>query len=201
MAAGSGKRFGSNKLLYLFKEKPMALWTLELAAALREAGHIKNIFFITSSVNGCAVRALANNIPNIIKVDNEHPELGQRESIRLGARLSNAGYLIFFPCDQPMLDRETVLRLIAARRRGAICRPEFNGVPGSPVLFSNEFRGELCSLGEGEHGREIIKRHPNALIRVCASSAASLLDFDTPLFGNNAVYGDAEAFDRSGVSA
>ncbi|MDR0526613.1 MAG: nucleotidyltransferase family protein [Spirochaetaceae bacterium] len=179
MASGYGRRFGANKLLAPYAGKPMARHTIDLILDIRlQAACIVNVFFVAADP---AVHSLASGLPDITLIENKHPELGQRESIRLGAERSTSDYMIFFPCDQPMLDAETVLNLIEARVHGAICRPEFRGVPGSPVLFSSEYRAELCSLGEGEHGRDIIKRHPQALVRVKASSSEALIDFDKPV--------------------
>jgi molybdenum cofactor cytidylyltransferase len=96
-----------------------------------------------------------------------------------GAGLGGAaGFYMFFPCDQPLLDRETVRRVLDARKPGAIVRPCHDGKAGSPALFCASFRDELVSLRQGEHGRDIILRHPSSLVQVAASCPAALADID-----------------------
>ncbi|MDR0524243.1 MAG: NTP transferase domain-containing protein, partial [Spirochaetaceae bacterium] len=84
MASGFSKRFGrADKLLTLFRGKPLARHTLELVCGL---GCFHEILFVTASP---AVRELAEGLP-VRVLWNEHPELGQNESIRLGVAASGA---------------------------------------------------------------------------------------------------------------
>jgi molybdenum cofactor cytidylyltransferase len=172
MASGFSKRFGeTSKLLAPFRGKPLARHTLDLVCGL---DCFARIFFIAAED---PVLALAGGLP-VTAVRNEHPERGQRESIRLGLEAALAGngspggadpaveYYVFFPCDQPLLDAATVRRMAAARRPGRIVQPCCRGEPGNPVLFSGLFRDALRGLAEGERGRDIIRRHPESLIRL-----------------------------------
>jgi molybdenum cofactor cytidylyltransferase len=199
MASGFSKRFGEkNKLLAPFRGKALARHTLDLVCGL---GCFRRIFFVVADD---AVRDLAGDLP-LTLIRNEHPERGQRESIRLGlmaaagdseisggsgvvqAKDENpaAEYYMFFPCDQPLLEGETVRRILEARRPGRIVLPCCRGEPGNPALFSGDFRKELLSLAEGEQGRDIIRRHPESLIRVEIPAAqfpdySPLADIDDP---------------------
>jgi molybdenum cofactor cytidylyltransferase len=174
MASGFSKRFGSaNKLLAPFRGKPLARHTLELVCGLNI---FDRIFFIAADDE---VAALAEDLP-VTVIRNSAPGKGQRESVRLGVAAGGADYFMFFPCDQPLLDGETVKRIIGAGRKSLIVQPCFNGVPGNPSLFSGTFRDELLSLGEGEHPRDIRKRHPDALITIEAATYLSLIDIDDP---------------------
>jgi molybdenum cofactor cytidylyltransferase len=183
MAAGFSKRFGEqNKLLATFRGKPLARHTLDLVCGL---DCFSRIVFVAAED---AVLALAGGLP-VTAARNEHPERGQRESIRLGLEAALAGngspggaasgknppragmdpaaeYYVFFPCDQPLLDATVVSRMLEARRPGYIALPCYRGEPGSPVLFSGAFREELLALGGEEQGRDIIRRRPERLIRV-----------------------------------
>ncbi|MDR0877271.1 MAG: nucleotidyltransferase family protein [Treponema sp.] len=188
MASGFSARFGNdNKLLVPFRGKPLALYTLDLVCGLLKTADqnqdhqnqlpgFDQIFFITADDK---VAALARGLP-VTVIRNSAPEKGQRESIRLGVEVSDADYYLFFPCDQPLLDRETVKRIIGARQIGCIVQPCFDGIPGNPVLFSGFFRDELLSLGEGEHPRDIKKRHPETLVSVEAAGPLTLVDIDDP---------------------
>jgi CTP:molybdopterin cytidylyltransferase MocA len=75
---------------------------------------------------------------------------------------------------------------VEARRPGRIVQPCYRGEPGNPVLFSALFREELGGLGEGERGRDIIRRHGESLIRLEITETAGplrwnpLIDADDP---------------------
>jgi molybdenum cofactor cytidylyltransferase len=188
MASGFSKRFGEkNKLLAPFRGKPLARHTLDLVCGV---DFFSGVFFVAAEA---PVLALAGGLP-AAAVRNEHPERGQRESIRLGLEAALAGtgspggassgdassgegpactgpdpaadYYMFFPCDQPLVDVHMVRRILAARRPGGIIQPAYRGDPGSPVLFSGLFREELLALAEGERGRDLIRRHPESLVTV-----------------------------------
>jgi molybdenum cofactor cytidylyltransferase len=175
MASGFSRRFGGeNKLLVPFRGKALARHTLDLACGLaagRDSCHIERIFFITADD---AVAALARDLP-VIVVRNTRPELGQRESIRLGVKAARSaeaeaapffpGYYLFCPCDQPFLDDAALRRILGARKPGHIVQPVCRGEPGNPALFSDAFGEDLLHLGPGERGRDIIKRYPEKVIR------------------------------------
>jgi molybdenum cofactor cytidylyltransferase len=207
MASGFSKRFGKpNKLLSPFRGKALARHTLDLVCGLN---CFSRIVFVAAEK---AVFALAGDLP-VRAVCNEHPERGPRESIRLGLEAalvenetpgetprrpphptgpvsgggpsgSRPDYYMFFPCDQPLLDAATVRRIVDARRPGHIVQPCCRGEPGNPVLFSAAFRKELLTLGDGEQGLDLIRRHSDCLIQVeiadPALSPSPLTDIDDP---------------------
>ena len=175
MASGFSERFGAqNKLLVDFRGKPMARYALELAAGMNFSG---GIFFIASSGE---VAALAQDFCPVRVLKNTAPEKGQRESVRLGVEAAGTEpeYYLFFPCDQPFLDAETVRLILNARAPGCIVEPRCNGRPGNPCLFSAAFREELLSLNDGETPRLIKTRHPQALRGVEIPNPLALEDID-----------------------
>jgi CTP:molybdopterin cytidylyltransferase MocA len=88
-------------------------------------------------------------------------------------------YYAFFPCDQPFLDMATVARILEARRPGFIVEPRFRGAPGNPCVFSDFFRDELLTLGEGETPKHIKARHPDHILPVELPSGLPLKDIDS----------------------
>jgi molybdenum cofactor cytidylyltransferase len=88
-------------------------------------------------------------------------------------------YYAFFPCDQPFLDMATVERILEARQPGFIVEPRFRGAPGNPCVFSDFFRGELLTLGEGETPKHIKARHPDHILPVELPSGLPLKDIDS----------------------
>ncbi|GHV11148.1 hypothetical protein FACS189491_01870 [Spirochaetia bacterium] len=190
MASGFSSRFGDeNKLLIPFRGKPLVRHTLELAARLSGAeepalagegggnsGFFHRVFFIAADTR---VAAQAADLPVTI-IRNHHPDLGQRESIRLGVSASEAEHYLFFPCDQPLLDEATLTLLLDHRSEGRIVEPVFLGNPFSPTLFSSSFREELLILGPGEHGRDIKRRHRDLVVGVEIADPSILEDIDDP---------------------
>ena len=174
MASGFSERFGSgNKLLVPFRNKPLARYTLELAVSFDFSG---GVFFIASDDD---VAALAADLPAVKVIKNHSPEKGLRESVRLGVEaVAAAAYYLFFPCDMPFLDKNTVQRILDERRQGCIVEPCYCGRPANPCLFSAFFRDELLSLKEGETPRLIKARYRESLRSVEISDPLILADID-----------------------
>jgi len=191
MAAGFSRRFGGeNKLLAPFRGKPLARHTLDLVCGM---GCFEKIFFVYADE---AVAALADGL-GVTAVYNPAPEKGQGESARLGLMAATQEeylttedtelhggkaddiYFMFFPCDQPLLDQDTVRLLLDSARPGCIVEPVCPGGNHSPSLFSATFTEELLALKQGEHPRLLKARHPQALITVKITNPAPLTDIDT----------------------
>ena len=184
LASGFSKRFksqccsgasGMNKLLLPFHGKPLARYALELVSSFDFSA---GIFFVAASD---AVAALAGDLPGIRVIKNSAPEKGQRESVRLGVEAAagaEAGYYMFFVCDQPFLDADTVGRILDERQHGFIVEPSCREKPGNPCLFSEVFRVELLSLKDGETPRLIKNRHKDKIKTVELANPLVLEDID-----------------------
>ncbi|MDR0885025.1 MAG: nucleotidyltransferase family protein [Clostridiales Family XIII bacterium] len=173
MASGFSRRFGEeDKLLHLFRGKPLAVHTLELVSRMPE---FDSIYFISASD---AVAQLAEDFP-VIRIHNDNPRRGSRESIRLGVQASSAEQFCFFPCDQPFLDACTVHNILSHAAKDRIVCPTLDGIPNSPSVFSARFREELLTIPAGEQGRSIRKNHPESLIFVPITNPHLLADIDT----------------------
>ncbi|HCC37975.1 MAG TPA: hypothetical protein DEQ14_10370 [Treponema sp.] len=188
MAAGLSKRFGgANKLLAQFKGRPLVEYTLDLVCSLGDC--LDGIFFVYTDERAAVIArnaAMTRNTavpapPEITLIHNAAPEKGQRESVRLGVEAADAApgdFFLFMPCDQPLLDADTVRAIIAGREKGRIVEPRHEGKPGSPCLFSGVFRDELLTLKDGEQPRVIKARHPQAVFPVTVANPLALLDID-----------------------
>jgi CTP:molybdopterin cytidylyltransferase MocA len=141
----------------------------------------EKVFFVYADE---AVAALADGL-EVTTVYNPAPEKGQGESARLGlmaaAQAYNAeqDYYMFFPCDQPLLDQDTVKVLLDSARPNCIAEPACSGGNHSPSLFSASFVDELLALKQGEHPRLLKARHPQSLITVEIANPNLLADIDT----------------------
>jgi molybdenum cofactor cytidylyltransferase len=183
MGSGFSRRYGGeNKLLIPFCGKALARHTLDLVCGMNAPlegmpPFFVGIFFIVADKR---VAAIADGLP-VTVIRNYAPEKGRRESARLGVEAATGSdYYIFFHCDQPLLDAETVRLIINARRPGKIVEPYCQGMAGSPSLFSSAFRDMLLTLGEGENPKTIKARHPDSLVKVEITDSLALMDIDTP---------------------
>ena len=127
LAAGSGRRFGGNKLLYSLEGRPLfsyGLETLRRAARLRpecEVTVVSRYPQILKAAQTAGVRA----------VDSPQSVGGISHTIRAALDalppVSGEDFLFFAVADQPWLEADTLLRLVDAARPG---------VPGGTVMAS-----------------------------------------------------------------
>jgi molybdenum cofactor cytidylyltransferase len=84
--------------------------------------------------------------------------------------------------DQPSLDPALTTRLIERAREGAsgILVPTFEGRRGHPLLIHHRYRDEIASLSPEIGLRELMRRHPDDILRVPAEDDTVLRDMDTP---------------------
>jgi molybdenum cofactor cytidylyltransferase len=179
-ASGFSRRFGKeDKLLHLFKGKPLARHTLELVTRMNR---FDPVVFVAAKPE---VAALAEDAEiarpgiDLRIVLNNRPGNGLRESVRLGVTAAgNADFYVFFPCDMPWLDAVTVDAVLARAAPGKIVRPVYNGQPGNPCVFAADFRDALLSLEAGEHPRDIQKWRPDCVVSVEIADGVALADID-----------------------
>ena len=173
MAAGASSRFGQNKLLQEFCGKPLFACVLEAA---------KFVFDKTAVVTGYEpVRVYAEK-SGFLPVKNEAPELGVSHTIRLGLEaVKDCDGVVFATADQPLLSKETFLRLTEAFLAEPTCihAVSAGGQRGNPCLFPREYFPELLELKGDTGGGAVIKAHGDRL-RLLEVASEELLDCDTP---------------------
>jgi molybdenum cofactor cytidylyltransferase len=180
MASGFSRRFGKeDKLLSVFRGKPLARYTLELVTRMNR---FDPVVFVAAKPE---VAALAEDTGimrpgvDLRIVFNNHPEYGIRESVRLGViAAEDAEFYAFFPCDMPWLDAVTVDAILKHAAPGKIVRPVHNGQLGNPSVFAADFRNALLSLATGERPQDIQKRRPECVVSVEIADDATLADID-----------------------
>ena len=183
-----GKRFGSNKLLTDFRGTPMFRKILD---ATEDLPGVRRLVVTRHPEIAEACRAAG-----IETVLHDYPDRDQ--AIRLAletaacSRIPGAGRpaasgavpgaYLFCPADQPLLTRESLLRLLTVGHSapGRICRLSGIRGPGSPVLFPAALREELLSLPEKTGGKAVLLAHPELVTLVPAVRDEELQDVDTP---------------------
>lgn len=181
MAAGQSRRFGSNKLLHTWGDKPLYRHGLDtLRAAIRHRADCTLTVVTCWEEIAAYVRA-----EGIRCVDCPDSHLGVSYTIRAGIRacepLSGEDYLCFCVADQPSLTARTVSRLLDT----VSARPLTAGLmagdtPGNPTLFSAALAGELCALEGDRGGRAVMRRHPEHHVAVLCDER-ELADVDLNL--------------------
>lgn len=174
MAAGSGKRFGGDKLFATFRGVPLYRRTLDIipADALERVAVVSGEEEILS----------AGEAMGFFPVRNDQPEEGVSRTIRLGLEaLGEVDAALFMVADQPRLRRETVERILAAGEdhpEKIIAPVRADGQQGNPCLFPAAFFPALRSLEGDRGGRRVITAHSEALFTVPASED-ELFDTDS----------------------
>jgi len=176
LAAGSGSRFGGDKLLHRLRDgTPIGVASLRiLMKALPEVVAV--------------VRAGDLELSNLLESEGilvtlcEDAHLGMARSLACAVRESmNAGAWVIALGDMPFVAPATitaVARQVAHSRR--IVVPAYRGERGHPVAFGSRYRAELLGLEGDEGARAVIRRHEPDVEVVDCDDAGILRDIDTP---------------------
>ena len=174
LAAGNSKRFNGNKLLAIYKNKPIYMYIVEKVVNLK----INKIICVTQYEE--IKEALLNT--NINVVMNNNGNLGISSSIKIGINFDkNADGYMFMVCDQPFMSLKTlnlVKDTFINSDKGIVCVGSGNN-KGNPVIFSKKYINELLSLEGDIGGKKIIKGHLNDFQLVNINDEIELVDIDT----------------------
>ena len=174
LAAGNSKRFNGNKLLAIYKDKPIYMHIVEKVLDLK----VNKIICVTQYEE--IKEALLNT--NINVVMNNNSNLGVSSSIKIGINYDkNADGYMFMVCDQPFISIQTLNSVIdnfIKGDKGIVCVGCGNN-KGNPVIFSKKYINELLSLEGDNGGKVIIKGNLNDLKIVNINNRIELVDIDT----------------------
>lgn len=175
MASGLSKRMGENKLFLKFKEKEIYKHTLDLLKELKDGGLLDKVV-VATSYDEIMEEAEKRDFLAIFNDDNE---IGKSASIKLGVEACDIDAdMFFFVADQPLLTKESCIKIIDAFEKKKIMTfPVNRNRRGAPVLFPASFREKLLSL-EGDQGG-IIFAKDNDIEKVELNDSKELMDIDT----------------------
>lgn len=173
MASGTGKRFGSNKLMVDFRGKPLLQWILDATEGIFSRRIVVTRHReVEALCNRQKIAVICHNLPN------------RNDTVRLGlwAMEQEVEGCMFCPGDQPLLRWDTIASLaMSAKNEGdSIWRPAFEETEGSPVLFPKWAFPELLTLPEGKGGSFLIKKYPDKVKKILVQDRCELMDVDTP---------------------
>jgi len=187
LAAGSGRRFGSNKLVATLRGRPLVLQTLEHLTAARRSGLLAGIVTVTAAGDDAVAHTIAQS--GSVVVENPNPTSGMGRSLQLGIRRLDdppvepkAEAAVIVLADQPMVREEVLAALRNAWLGGAgIVRPVYRGdpdTPGHPVLIDRS-RWQLVEDVQGDRGLgPALESHTDWVMTVMVEGSNP--DIDTP---------------------
>jgi len=176
LAAGSSRRFGSNKLHALLPNgTPLVL------AAVRRLHRVLDTVIVVVHPRDETVPALllAESVQVVVC---QNTDAGMGASLAAGVAASDAarGWLIAL-ADMPAIQVSTLHRVAQALDDGAeLVAPFYSGRRGHPVGLHSRFRDELLALSDDAGARSILARHVAVLTRLDVDDAGVLFDVDTP---------------------
>ncbi|MCE3026587.1 nucleotidyltransferase family protein [Salinicola sp. DM10] len=178
MAAGVGRRFGSDKRRQPLADGRTLLATTVAAAAAAYPRH----YVVLRPGEAPAALGLAPDTPLLSAPAAAHG---------LGASLGDAfrQLLVCAPDataaavilgDMPWLNAASCVRLNARASTTAIVIPHHAGQRGHPVIFGRRWWPELAQLKTGEGARDVATRHRHAVVTLELDDSGIWRDVDRP---------------------
>lgn len=190
LAAGLSSRMGRNKLLLPYKGKALLRHVLDLALRLKEEGVFSSVILVSRAQTLAEICVP----PVVTVVENPNPARGKASSLRLGLAQAGGDGFLFLQGDQPLLNPETIAKILAKAGPDNIVVPVYNGAPCSPVFFPALFKSELLRAGGDQSGPLVRDRHKDACLEVSIADPAPLWNVNTPEDYQALLDGDFSAF-------
>ncbi len=171
MASGMGVRFGGNKLMADFGGEPMIARVLDATDGIFARRVV--VTRHTDVADYCRHHGV-----EVVLHDLQH----RNDTVQLGLEaVGDVTSCMFCPGDQPLLRRSTVASLVMASAADpdAIYRTAFGDTVGAPVIFPAWTFEELLHLPRGMGGGYVMKRYPQSVRLLFATSCEELADVDT----------------------
>lgn len=176
LAAGTGSRYGKDKLSEVLAGKPLYQHSMERLEAF--CGRERFV------VTGNAVILEEAKKRGISGIVNREPYLGISHSLQLGLQAvlrekPEVEGVLFGVCDQPGLKVSTIQKIwnTAAVRPGKIICAGKDGQPGNPVLWPKKYFRELLELKGDTGGRAVMRKYPEQ-VYVVEADERELKDID-----------------------
>lgn len=174
LAAGRATRFGGDKLTTPVGGIPMVRRAAEAAMASQASPVI-----VVTGHDEAGVRAALAGLDGIRLVHNPDFADGQSTSLKAGlaAVPESCEAAVVMLADMPLVDAAVVDAVIAGYRPQAgslIVVPRHEGRRGNPVLWSRRYFAELAAVEGDRGGRDLLKRHGEAVAEVDAGPAVTV---------------------------
>jgi molybdenum cofactor cytidylyltransferase len=176
LAAGSGTRFGGQKLLApLADGVPVAV-----AAARNLLGALPHSLAVVRPDTPQLAEHLRAEGMEIVEYRGEREGMGFSLACGVAATDEADGWAIAL-ADMPFV-RPTIIRELVSLVEGgaALAAPQYRERRGHPVVFGPRFREPLQALGGDAGARDIVKAHDRQLRRLPVADTSILRDIDFP---------------------
>ncbi|HEY2863515.1 MAG TPA: nucleotidyltransferase family protein [Casimicrobiaceae bacterium] len=180
LAAGSGSRFGGDKLLAKLADgRPLALAALSALAA-----GVDSVIAVVRP-GDAALHSLFGKSGALVAICADAAE-GMGASLACGVRevqrrFPEAQGAIIALADMPWLSSPTVERIANALRGGAVlAAPMHRGTRGHPVAIGARYFAELATLSGDEGARALLAAHTSEIELIAVDDPGVLRDVDTP---------------------
>ena len=177
MASGTGKRFGGDKLLACCAGQPLLYYVLTLTEGLFSS-HV-----VVTRNEKVAEYCAEQDVHCIL-----HQKSWQSDTVSIGVTAMADGLrskallgLLFCVSDQPLLKRQSLLRLVKAfmQKPDYIHRLAYEEKAGNPVIFPADLADELRRLPQDKGGSFLVKKYPERVRTVQVQEEWELYDVDT----------------------
>lgn len=174
LAAGQGRRFGSNKLLHpLGNGVPLAV---QAARTLRQA--LPGALVVVDARDGELIERLREDGVPVVLNHQATGGMGMSIASGVGASVEAAGWVIAL-ADMPCLRVETIRAIAAAiTAPNRISAPLYRGRRGHPVGFGSDYIWALTQLSADEGARHILAANRQFLQLVTTDDQGVVTDID-----------------------
>ena len=174
LAAGSGSRFGSDKLRHALPHG--------VPIAVQAARHLKTQVPVVAVVRsgGVLMEALQAEGCRVVVCDNAAEGMGA--SLACGVRQTpDAEAWLVALGDMPYVRPSSIAAVRTALEEGApLAAPFFHARRGHPVGISAQYRTELIAVGGDEGARALLERYSAQLRKIPVGDPGVIRDIDRP---------------------
>ena len=178
LAAGSSRRFPhGNKLAARYQGASLITGILQTIAQL----DFRRCIIVTGQPYRDEIVEILGAYPGWLECFNANATNGMARSIAIGAAAVEGSSGVFIcPADMPGIG-PLDFHLVASAFAGpdSICRPNFRGRPGHPVLFGSAYFAALRALTGDEGASSLVRQFQSRLIALESENRGVTLDFDT----------------------
>jgi molybdenum cofactor cytidylyltransferase len=174
LAAGSGSRFGSDKLLHpLGDATPLCL-----AAARRLRPACDRVLAVVRPGSERLAELLAAEGFELVVSAASVDGMGHSLAAGIRAAADAAGWVVAL-ADMPYIDSTSYRHVAnALRAGGSIVIPEYEGRRGHPVGFAKQWGDRLSALTGDEGARRIVTDFPEAVVHCAVNDSGIVRDVD-----------------------
>ena len=178
LAAGESKRlFGENKLIKIYKKKPLINHILSSLIKSK----INKIIVVLGFEHSKVKKKLLKNKKIKLEI-NKNYKKGMSSSIKLGLKNLNKnskGFLIV-QSDMPFISKKIINKIISKifSSDKQIILPRFKKKIGNPIGFKQSISKEIFKIKGYKGAKKIIRRNRNKIEYINTNSRSIHIDFD-----------------------